>query len=70
VVFRDGDYFGRTVNIAARISAKAGPGEVLVSEDAMREASSVDGLRFELVGPAELKGLARPVVLHRALRDR
>src|SRR6266700_124162 len=33
VVFRDGDYFGRTVNIAARIAARAGPGEVLVSQD-------------------------------------
>jgi adenylate cyclase len=69
VVFRDGDYFGRTVNVAARISAKAGPGEVLVSEDALREASAVDGVRFEVVGPAKLKGLARPVVLHRALPD-
>jgi adenylate cyclase len=68
VVFRDGDYFGRTVNLAARISAKAGPGEVLVSEDARREASAADGVRFEVVGPAELKGLARPMVLHRALR--
>jgi adenylate cyclase len=67
VVFRDGDYFGRTVNIAARISAQAGPGEVLVSEEAVLGANAIDGVRFEIVGPATLKGLARPVVLHRAL---
>jgi class 3 adenylate cyclase len=31
VVFQDGDIYGSTVNIAARLSARAGPGEVLVS---------------------------------------
>ena len=32
VVVQGGDYFGRTVNLAARIAARAGAGEVLVSE--------------------------------------
>ena len=68
VVFRDGDYFGRTVNVAARIAGRAGPGEVLVSQDVV-ELGEVEGLRFEQVGPVELKGVAHPVVLHRALRD-
>ena len=68
VVFRDGDYFGRTVNIAARIAAKAGPGEVLASEETVPLAAA-DGVRFDEVGPAELKGLARPVVLYRARRS-
>jgi len=68
VIFRDGDYFGRTVNIAARIAARAGPGEVLVSDDVV-EVIEGDGLRFEPIGPVELKGLSRPVVLHRVGRD-
>jgi adenylate cyclase len=68
VVFRDGDYFGRTVNIAARIAAKAGPGEVLVSDEVVR-LSGDDGVRFEEVGPAELKGIVKPVTLHRAMRN-
>ena len=68
VVFRDGDYFGRTVNIAARIAAKAGPGEVLASEETVPLVSE-DGIGFEEVGPAELKGLAKPVVLYRARRS-
>ena len=55
VVFRDGDYFGRTVNIAARIASRAGPGEVVASEEAVALAS-VDGVKFEELGPAELKG--------------
>src|SRR6266511_774614 len=33
VVTQDGDVFGRTVNIAARIAARAGPGEVLTSAE-------------------------------------
>ncbi|HEY3210061.1 MAG TPA: adenylate/guanylate cyclase domain-containing protein [Actinomycetota bacterium] len=68
VIFRDGDYFGRTVNVAARIAAQAGPGEVLVSDDVVGLAPG-DGLRFERVGPVELKGLSRPVVLHRVSKD-
>ena len=65
VVFQDGDYFGRTVNVAARIAGQAGPGQVLVS-DAVVAATPDDGVRFREVGPAELKGVARPVVLHEA----
>ena len=68
VVFRDGDYFGRTVNVAARIAGRAGPSEVLVSQDVV-ELAGADGLRFEEIGPVELKGVTHPVVLHRALRD-
>jgi adenylate cyclase len=68
VVFRDGDYFGRTVNIAARIAARAGPGEVLASEETVPLVSA-DGIRFDEVGPVELKGVSKPVVLYRAMRS-
>jgi adenylate cyclase len=68
VIFRDGDYFGRTVNVAARIAARAGPSEVLVSQDVV-EMAGAEGVRFEEIGPVELKGVTRPVVLHRAIRD-
>jgi adenylate cyclase len=68
VVFRDGDYFGRTVNVASRIAGRAGPGEVLVSE-ATVESASVEGVRFDDVGPVELKGVALPVQVFRASRE-
>jgi adenylate cyclase len=67
VVFRDGDYFGRTVNVASRIATRAGPGEVLASE-ATVDSCSADGVRFERLGPVELKGVARPVQVFRAAR--
>jgi len=67
VVMQDGDYFGRTVNLAARVSGRAGPSEVLVTSEVVETAAD-DGVRFEEIGKAELKGFSAPVVLHRATR--
>ena len=39
VVFQEGDYFGRTVNLAARIAEYARPGEVLVSQEVVDAAT-------------------------------
>jgi adenylate cyclase len=67
VIVQEGDYFGRTVNVAARIADYAGPRDVLVSEEA-RESADVGDIVFELVGDVPLKGVSRPVRLHRATR--
>jgi adenylate cyclase len=69
VIFQDGDVYGRTVNIAARIAARAGAGEVLTSEGTMAHARTRD-VRFDRVGPVGLKGIAQPVTLYRARRAR
>ena len=66
VVSQDGDVFGRTVNIAARIAARAGAGEVLTSADTVELVEDAR-LRFVRVGPASLKGIARPVTLYRVV---
>jgi adenylate cyclase len=67
VIAQEGDYFGRTVNVASRIADYAQPHEVLVSEEALRNAD-VPEAEFELVGDVMLKGLTRTVRLHRATR--
>ena len=67
VVFQEGDYFGRTVNVAARIADYARPGEVLVSQEVVDAASGAQ-LRFDEVGPVDLKGVAGAVSLHTAHR--
>jgi class 3 adenylate cyclase len=70
VVFRDGDYFGRTVNLAARITDRARPREMLVSAavvEALAGQTAPPVARFEPVGEAILKGVAAPVSLYRAL---
>lgn len=69
VVFQDGDYFGRTVNTAARIASHAGPGQVLVSDSVVRSTHDPT-IRFVGVGLVELKGLPNPISLHRASRAR
>jgi class 3 adenylate cyclase len=63
VIQRDGDYFGRTVNLAARISAHAGRGEVLVSEEVRTNFGK--GFHFTDAGIADLKGIGA-VRLYRA----
>ncbi len=60
VVVQGGDYFGRTVNLAARIAARAGAGQVLVS-DSVAESASPTGVTFTELGALRLKGIARPV---------
>jgi class 3 adenylate cyclase len=67
VIAQEGDYFGRTVNVAARIADYARPREVLVSE-AARQSTDGDDLAFELVGDVDLKGVAKPVRIHRVTR--
>jgi len=67
VIFRDSDYFGRTVNVAARVTDHAQPGEVLVTAD-IADGGAPDGVRLDDVGEVGLKGLTAPVRLFRAHR--
>jgi adenylate cyclase len=69
VIAQEGDYFGRTVNVASRIADFARPREVLVSDEARRSAGDTD-VEFELVGDVPLRGVAKAVRLHRATRAR
>ncbi len=67
VLFQEGDYFGRTVNIAARIADYARPGEVVVSQEIV-DASDDTAVRFTEIGPVELKGVSGTHLLHSAHR--
>jgi adenylate cyclase len=67
VVVQGGDYFGRTVNLAARIAAHAGAGQVLVSQR-VAESAAHRGVSFVELGELPLKGFARPVRLLEARR--
>jgi adenylate cyclase len=67
VVVQGGDYFGRTVNLAARIAARAGADQVLVSQS-VAESAMPEGVRFVELGEQPLEGIARPVRLLEAHR--
>jgi class 3 adenylate cyclase len=67
VLFQEGDYFGRTVNIASRIADYARPGEVVVSQEVVAAANH-PSLAFTEIGPVELKGVAGAMRLSSAHR--
>ena len=66
-LYRDGDYFGRNVNLVARVVARARGGEVLVTDSVVDVvAQSSAHLRFEGIGQVKLKGFSEPLQLCRA----
>jgi len=57
-IYRDGDYFGRDVNIAARVAARSAGGEVLLTKPVVDHAGS--HLEFERIAEVRLKGFTEP----------
>src|SRR5438093_7933016 len=68
MIYEEGDYFGRTVNIAARIASQAGSDQVFVGEDVLRHLTP-SGFSLVEVGAFELKGIAKPLMLYEAVHD-
>jgi adenylate cyclase len=66
VLYRDGDYFGREVNLAARVVARARGGEVIVTDSVMEAIETSDWLKFDDIGTVKLKGFDEPRMLCRA----
>jgi adenylate cyclase len=64
VVVRDGDVYGHTVNLAARIAAHAAPGELLLPTTSANSVAD-SALLLEDVGETMLKGLDAPLQLTR-----
>jgi class 3 adenylate cyclase len=61
------DYFGQTVNVAARVQALAGADEIVVTDDILSlpgAAQLVAGLQLER-SAVQLKGVAGDVPVHR-----
>jgi adenylate cyclase len=67
-LYRDGDYFGREVNLASRVVARARGGEVLVTDAVVEAVRGTPHLRFEGIGEVKLKGFDEPRRLCRATR--
>jgi adenylate cyclase len=64
-LYRDGDYFGREVNLAARVGARAAGGEVLVTRPLVEAAGR--HLEFERIGEVKLKGFSESTELFLAM---
>jgi adenylate cyclase len=65
---RGGDYFGAAVNLAARVSAAAVGGEVLMTAHTAALAPAIDGVVYESRGRRDLRNVREPVELVAAVR--
>jgi adenylate cyclase len=66
---RDADYFGAAVNLAARVSAAATGGEVLLTAQTAELAPDLDGVLYESRGCQTLRNVREPVELIAARRQ-
>jgi len=64
---REGDYFGAAVNLAARVSALAAGGEVLVSGPTAALVPDLEGIVYESRGRHALRNVSEPVEIFAAL---
>jgi adenylate cyclase len=64
---RAGDWYGRPVNLASRITGRARPGSVLVTTE-VRDAARNRALNYSFAGEKRLKGVREPVPLFRVRR--
>jgi adenylate cyclase len=67
-VERNGDYFGASVNLAARVSGLASGGEVLLTGETAALAPDLDGVLYESRGRQMLRNVAEPIEIFAALR--
>lgn len=65
-----GGYRGGALNLAARLCSRALAGQIFVSQGVVHLARAVEGIRLEVEGDFELKGLSEPVRVFRATADR
>ncbi|HYV16168.1 MAG TPA: adenylate/guanylate cyclase domain-containing protein [Conexibacter sp.] len=61
VLYREGDYYGREVNIAARVAARSAGGEVLATRPVAEQAGA--HLELERIGEVRLKGFSESTEL-------
>jgi class 3 adenylate cyclase/YHS domain-containing protein len=66
---RDGDWFGATVNVAARVSGIASGGEVLLTEATKAAAGDLGHIHLHERGRHTLKNIGEPIVLFAAVRE-
>ena len=63
---RAGDWYGRPVNVASRVTGVARPGSVLTTKSVMEEAE--ESFKWSFVGKRKLKGVKEQLPLYRARR--
>jgi adenylate cyclase len=70
VMLKDGDLFGDGVNVAARVQATAGPGEICVTRGVRDHLRDRVDSEFQDLGEHVVKNIARPVRIFKVVFDR
>lgn len=70
VVAQDGDYYGREVNLAARVVAAAEPGEILATAAVADALAASHEITVRAQGERALRGFEHPVALFTVTRAR
>jgi adenylate cyclase len=65
---RAGDWYGRPVNLASRITGIARPGSMLAAREVRDQLADADRYRWSFAGARRLKGIREPVPLYRVRR--
>jgi len=65
IVVEDGDIFGDSVNVAARLEGLADPGGICVSARVQEDAAGKLEVAFDDLGEQRLKNIARPIRVYR-----
>jgi class 3 adenylate cyclase/YHS domain-containing protein len=68
VLYREGDYVGTNVNVAARLAAEAQRHQVLVTAAVRTEAGFLEAAEFVPIGKRQLKGLAEAFEVFEVVR--
>ena len=63
LLYREGDYIGATVNLAARVASAGAAGQFLITEDLRDAAGELVGITYRTLPPQRLKGIADPICL-------
>jgi class 3 adenylate cyclase/YHS domain-containing protein len=70
VLYREGDYIGATVNLAARVASAGAAGQFLITQDLRDAARSIADADFVSLPPRRLKGIPDPICLIEVRRHR
>jgi adenylate cyclase len=68
-VERDGDWFGTTVNLAARVSAAASGGEALLTAATRAASGEVEGVELRERGRRAFRNVGEPIPVYAAVRQ-
>jgi class 3 adenylate cyclase len=63
VLYREGDYYGATVNVAARTTSVARGGQFIVTDAVRQQLTNDEQTRLGPLGPHSMKGITDPVEL-------